>query len=110
MKFHHSKACVQKLELMILINHNDDDYINDDDVDARRLCKMWATKMIMMIILTILMLMVVQDVVNNDNDDNDSDVDARRLCKMWPTKSNLGSNSNRQHGDEATGWRRIFSR
>ena len=65
--------------------------------------------MIMMIILTILMLMVVQDVVNNDNDD-DGDVDARRLCKMWPTKSNSGSNSNRQHGDEATGWRRIFSR
>ena len=93
-----------------MANHDYDDNDNDGDVDARRLCKMWPTKMIMMIILTILMLMVVQDVVNNDNDDNDSDVDARRLCKMWPTKSNLGSNSNRQHGDEATGWRRIFSR
>ena len=69
MKFHHSKSCVQKLELIILINHNDDGY--DDYID-------------------------------------DSDVDARRLCKMWPTKSKLGSN--RQQGDEATGWRRIFSR
>ena len=57
--------------------------------------------------------MVVQDVANQDDYDDyidDSDVDARRLCKMWPTKSNLGSNSNRQQGDEATGWRRIFSR
>ena len=56
MKFHHSKACVQKLELMILINHNGDDYINDGDVVARRLCKMLPT-MIMMI-LTMIMIMI----------------------------------------------------
>ena len=49
------------------------------------------------------------DGANNDDDYiDDRDVDARRLCKMWPTKSKLGSN--RQQGDEATGWRRIFSR